>query len=188
MVLRPKDEMGYGGAAFAGSGVVFRVVAVATCEGVCCRDREYAKVCSRSETAGRVPESYQSFELRKWPCKCISISVYDGELMEKKNHTPPNSRYTLLDGFFVVMGGFVVDVDDADLLEDLRRAEGRSDYSPLEPQRMTLTTTAVENLARDGLFLKVPRRTIKDKSKADVLAKGLVCCQVLWMVVQVCIK
>ncbi|KAF8541102.1 hypothetical protein BDD12DRAFT_830621 [Trichophaea hybrida] len=121
---------------------------------------------------------------RRWGVQSSNNS-FSSEENDSKNYAPPNSCYTLLDGFYTVMGGFVVDLEDGDLLEELIRVEKREDYSPLEPLRMTLTTAAVENLAKEnGIFLKALKSTIKDKSKADVLAKGLVCCQVLWMVVQ----
>jgi hypothetical protein len=67
------------------------------------------------------------------------------------------------------MGGFVVDV--------------HSIHNTFK--RVTLTPFAVVTLAREGLFLDVPEDAIRDKSKADVLAKTLVLFQVGWMVIQV---
>lgn len=66
------------------------------------------------------------------------------------------------------MGGFVIDV---------------SDMHPTM-RYLTLTPEGVLKLARRGHFLRVYEWSIKDKSKADVLAKGLVCVQVFWLVVQ----
>jgi hypothetical protein len=67
------------------------------------------------------------------------------------------------------MGGFVLDV------------------SPLHDyyDTMTLTHHAILKLAKRGLFVSVPDESIRDKSKADFLAKGLVFIQVLFLVVQV---
>jgi hypothetical protein len=53
------------------------------------------------------------------------------------------------------------------------------------PEWFTLSKDLVLELARDNVWLKVPHDTIRDKSKADVLAKSLVCFQVLWMVIQI---
>ena len=39
-------------------------------------------------------------------------------------------------------------------------------------------------LAREGTFVDIPSAAISDKSKANLLGKGLVCIQVLWFVVQ----
>jgi hypothetical protein len=70
--------------------------------------------------------------------------------------------------WYVVMGGFVLDV------------------SPLHDYHdtMTLTHHAVLELAADGLFLPMKKQSIRDKSKADFLAKGLVLCQVSFLIVQ----
>ena len=70
--------------------------------------------------------------------------------------------------WYVVMGGFVLDV------------------SPLHDYHgtMTLTHHAVLELAKDGLFLPMKKQSIRDKSKADFLAKGLVLCQVSFLIIQ----
>lgn len=65
-------------------------------------------------------------------------------------------------------GGFVVDV---------REIKNKIKY-------VTLTPEAVLELARRGHFLRLERDTISNKSEADVLAKSLVCIQVLWFLVQ----
>ncbi|KAF8537307.1 hypothetical protein BDD12DRAFT_780639, partial [Trichophaea hybrida] len=72
------------------------------------------------------------------------------------------------------MGGFAVDTTKFD--------------PPTErpiPSRMTITFSGLITLARAKEFLEIDCETINDKSKADVLAKGLVIFQVVWMVVQV---
>jgi hypothetical protein len=70
--------------------------------------------------------------------------------------------------WYVVMGGFVLDV------------------SPLHDYHgtMTLTHHAILELAKDGLFLPMKKQSIRDKSKADFLAKGLVLCQVSFLIIQ----
>ena len=71
-------------------------------------------------------------------------------------------------GFYVTMGGFVYDVEN--LCDDLRL--------------VTLTPRGIIALAREGQFVDISTEDIKDKSKADIFTKGLICIQVSWMVIQ----
>jgi hypothetical protein len=71
-------------------------------------------------------------------------------------------------GFYAVMGGFVVNVHPI--------------HNTLK--KVTLTPFGILALAREGHFLDIPGDAIKDKSKADGLAKTLVLLQVGWMIVQ----
>lgn len=71
-------------------------------------------------------------------------------------------------GHFAVMGGFVVDVSHL--------------HNSLS--RVTISPKGIAFLASHGHFLGIPESTIRDKSKADILAKVLVCVQVAWMLVQ----
>ncbi|KAL8704170.1 MAG: hypothetical protein Q9201_002668 [Fulgogasparrea decipioides] len=66
------------------------------------------------------------------------------------------------------MGGFIVDVSHL-----------HSTYS-----RLTISPKGVAFLAKHGHVLKIPESTIRDKSKADMLAKTLVVIQVSWMLIQ----
>lgn len=50
--------------------------------------------------------------------------------------------------------------------------------------RLTISPKGIAFLARHGHFLSIPESTISDKSKADILAKVLVCLQVVWMLIQ----
>jgi hypothetical protein len=63
------------------------------------------------------------------------------------------------------MGGFVADVEDIHNVA----------------KRATITPEGVLFLARRGKFCRVNRSHVQDKGKADMLAKGLVCIQVLWV-------
>ena len=60
------------------------------------------------------------------------------------------------------------------------------DISKLHNNRdqATLTTIAIRVLAREGKFLEINPQSINDKSKADFLAKGLVCLQISWVFLQ----
>lgn len=70
--------------------------------------------------------------------------------------------------YYAVMGGFTVDISD--LHDKIPRA--------------TVTTNGILFLASHGHFIQITRESIRDKSKADLLAKGLVCVQVLWAIGQ----
>lgn len=51
-------------------------------------------------------------------------------------------------------------------------------------KKHTLTAKAVEYSARHGKFFKIDKAELADRSKADILAKSLVCFEVTWMLVQ----
>ncbi|KAI0865997.1 hypothetical protein F4860DRAFT_500053 [Xylaria cubensis] len=70
--------------------------------------------------------------------------------------------------FYVAMGGLTVDV------------------TPIHStvSHMTITPTGLVLLAEHNHFIEVPKGTINDKSKADGLAKALVCLQVAWLIIQ----
>lgn len=70
------------------------------------------------------------------------------------------------------MGGFVVDVHEMAL------SMGRT------LSKVTITSHGTAYLAQQGHFLDISRETISDKSKANLIGKGLICIQVTWMVIQ----
>lgn len=72
------------------------------------------------------------------------------------------TAFNLHYGYFVLMGGFVIDVSRL--------------HNTLS--RLTITPKGVAFLAKHGHFVKIPDSTIQDKNKADTLAKILVCVQV----------
>jgi hypothetical protein len=76
--------------------------------------------------------------------------------------------FNLMYGFFVVMGG---------LRWRLPGPEGETRY-------LTLTSTALKTLAKRGWFYWIDSKELKDRSKADGLAKLLVCAQVSWLSLQ----
>lgn len=49
---------------------------------------------------------------------------------------------------------------------------------------LVLTPKAVIQFARRGVFPDISHGTISDKSKANLLGKGLVCMQVIWFLIQ----
>lgn len=66
------------------------------------------------------------------------------------------------------MGGFTVDVSDL--------------HNTLS--RLTVFAKRLAFLAKHGHFVKISDPAIRDKSKADMLAKSLICIQMGWMLVQ----
>lgn len=74
-------------------------------------------------------------------------------------------------GFYVVMGGLVVDIRDV-----------KGSYATVP--KATLTSYGVIELAKQRHFFDIPPETLLDKSKASISGKTLVCIQILWMVVQ----
>lgn len=49
---------------------------------------------------------------------------------------------------------------------------------------VVLTPDAMIQFARERVFLDIFRGMISDKSKANLLGKGLVCIQVIWFLIQ----
>lgn len=66
---------------------------------------------------------------------------------------------------YATMGGFAVDIGHL--------------HNTVE--QATITTDGLLFLADNGHFFEVSSEIIADKSKANLLAKGLVCLQVLWV-------
>ena len=87
------------------------------------------------------------------------------------------SYWTLVHSFYAGMGGFVFDLNAA--------STSKLQTSRLVSERLTLTPRGIALLAEGGLLPTISREEIADKSKADNLAKTLVCLQAGWMVLQV---
>ena len=84
-------------------------------------------------------------------------------------------HWTSVHSHYALMGGFAFEP----------RQFGKS-FLPGNLSRLTLTLTAVEFLAANEpeLLRKISEEAIKDKSKANALAKTLVCLQALWFCLQ----
>ncbi|GAB1315365.1 hypothetical protein MFIFM68171_05575 [Madurella fahalii] len=78
------------------------------------------------------------------------------------------SYFTMVYAIYAAMGGFVVDVRDM--------------HNTVS--RLTLTPAGLLALAYQGQYIRLPDKTINDKSKSDVFGKILVCIQALWILVQ----
>lgn len=88
----------------------------------------------------------------------------------EQGRSTPIAPFSLTLGFYVVMGGFTVDVSDM--------------YDTVDT--LTLTPEGVLYFLRRGWMTgsEISTRAIRDKSKADYLGKGLVVLQVTWMCLQ----
>ncbi|VBB81964.1 Putative protein of unknown function [Podospora comata] len=76
--------------------------------------------------------------------------------------------------FFAVMGGFVADLPESAGMD----VDGK-------PRRVTVTAEGIRLLSFLGDLPTIQESQIRDKSKADWLAKSIVCFQAGWMVIQV---
>ncbi|KAI1159267.1 hypothetical protein F5B18DRAFT_655854 [Nemania serpens] len=90
------------------------------------------------------------------------------ELQEWAQKRNLEFRFGLTYCFYAAMGGFIVDVSP---IHDTLRY-------------MTITPAGLVFLAKHGHFIKHSKESIQDKSKAGILAKVLVCLQVVWLVIQ----
>ncbi|KAK6538135.1 hypothetical protein TWF694_011017 [Orbilia ellipsospora] len=99
------------------------------------------------------------------------------ETLKRTDSFPHRRRHkwTHLHSFYVTMGGFVFDVDES--------TEEEMTFIP-HHKRMTLTPEATIILAKCGHLPDIDPDDIKDKSKADGLAKVLVILQAGWFLVQ----
>ena len=76
--------------------------------------------------------------------------------------------------FYAIMGGFVIDTNDKE----------NADFIENSPQ-LTLTARGLMLLVKEGHSVpEVSEKSIQDRSKADGLAKILVCLQAGYMIVQ----
>ena len=81
-----------------------------------------------------------------------------------------DQKWTLEDAFFAVIGGYAVPSSSF----------WPSSYS----QTLTFTPIGLMELSRLGLFTKADSASVSDKSKADIVAKIIVCLQAGWFLIQ----
>ncbi|KAH7336346.1 hypothetical protein BKA65DRAFT_506239 [Rhexocercosporidium sp. MPI-PUGE-AT-0058] len=107
------------------------------------------------------------------------MNQHIGASLQEKTNGILETRHTwtMVHSFYAGMGGFIVQLDAPS-----------EDQGPLYipgDQCLTLSARGIAFLARCGHLPNIPEDDIVDKSKADGLAKSLVCLQAGWMVVQV---
>ena len=96
-----------------------------------------------------------------------------GELKIKYNLRNP---WTMTHSFFASTGGFVFDYWEEDQWNFLPRGT---------PHRLSITARGMALLIKCGHVPDIPEAEIKDKSKANNVAKALVMIQAFWMLIQV---
>ncbi|KAF2826944.1 hypothetical protein CC86DRAFT_350141 [Ophiobolus disseminans] len=101
----------------------------------------------------------------------IAIAASESRISDKRR-----APWTIAHGFYGSMGGFAIDLDDAD---------GRYARVFGDAKHLILTAKGVALLANCGHIPDISLDDIRDKNKADGLAKLLVCVQAGWMIVQV---
>lgn len=102
----------------------------------------------------------------------VEVDSSEDRQLCKRKHV-----WTTMHSFFVVMGGFVFDTSDLSKEEK---------FLPGSRDRVTLTPKALLYVAEKepSLVPDISEASITDKSKADALAKGIVCLQACWFMVQ----
>ena len=124
-----------------------------------------------------IPELVVLSAWRQWlSARKMSLELDNIFQEQKARGLPPRRNpWTIAHSYYAGMGGFVLDT------ECLPRG-----YEALfhEPDRLTLTASGVLLLAQSGHVPDLDRESIWDKSKADSLAKALVCLQAAWMILQ----
>ena len=92
--------------------------------------------------------------------------------------SPPLTRpWSLVQGFYGTMGGFVFDAS----------APAIRDIIPYDPNRpyLTLTAKGLHLLGECGHLPEIDEDDVKDKSKSDGLTKLIAVAQAAWMIVQI---
>ncbi|WQF77223.1 hypothetical protein CDEST_02237 [Colletotrichum destructivum] len=91
----------------------------------------------------------------------------------RENERFSSHTWDMTQCFYAVMGGFVVDLPSSD------------DDDEDAVKRVTVTPEGIRLLSFIGKLPEIHESQIQDKSKADWMAKSLVCIQAGWMVAQV---
>lgn len=111
------------------------------------------------------------FELQLSDDEIANSHTYcSARLNEKRTE---REQWTLEQGYFAAMGGFGLKVHH-DLNPETYDA---GEYT-------TLTPEGVQLLMKCDLLPTLPKQSVRARSKSDYLAKGLVCVQVAWMLIQ----
>jgi hypothetical protein len=100
----------------------------------------------------------------------------DAAFRRSKDPSNPPEAWSTAQCFYAVMGGFVTHVPWI----GAETAGGGEDG-----HRAALTASALRLLSFVGRLPRIPESQIQDKSKADWMAKSIVCVQAAWMVAQV---
>ena len=101
--------------------------------------------------------------------------------MQQTVHHPERYPWTMVHGFYASIGGLAIHISEELPEEDRFAPLGSNEY-------WSLTNYGLEMLLkRDEARIKIPnlsKEEINSKSKANGLAKSLVCLQALWFIAQ----
>lgn len=89
-------------------------------------------------------------------------------------------EWSVVHGFYAAMGGFVFDLDETTAQALCLPANGL--------HRLTVTPRGLAVLADCDLLPTISQREIRDKSKADGLAKAIACLQATWIIMQAIVR
>ncbi|KID91968.1 hypothetical protein MGU_00879 [Metarhizium guizhouense ARSEF 977] len=146
------------------------------------------------DPTGHFRDSEQDIELGSIPSLEAPSSEQrgqDGSLLSCVSHSsesaakgpclPGKHHWTVTHSFFVLSGGFAFDTTG--LPEDQK-------FLPGSRNRVTLNQEAVLRVARHfpSLVPDISEAAIADKSKANALAKAIVCLQATWFVIQCLVR
>jgi hypothetical protein len=95
-------------------------------------------------------------------------------MLLKKSGTAAR-EWTMSHSFFAAMGGFVYRTS----------SDPATTFIEGDSRQLVLTTHAVQLLESVDLLPDLSEKDIEDKSKADALAKTLVCLQATWLLIQI---
>ncbi|KAK0511034.1 hypothetical protein JMJ35_006586 [Cladonia borealis] len=98
-------------------------------------------------------------------------TLADGKTNLKTRRHP----WTMTHSFYAIMGGFAFDTSDAE-----------PNFLPNHRSRLCISVYGLSYIAKKApeLIPEIAEQQIKDKSKADSMAKFIVCLQALWFCVQ----
>ncbi len=105
------------------------------------------------------------------PERAGPTTLPNGKTSLKKRRHP----WTMTHSFYAIMGGFTFDTSDAE-----------PNFLPKHRSRLCISVNGLSYIAKKApeLIPDIAEKQIKDKSKADSLAKFIVCLQALWFCVQ----
>ena len=105
------------------------------------------------------------------------IKAEDDKNIANTEPRPLKRSWSLVQGFYATMGGFVFDASSPAI----------RDIIPYDPSRpyLTLTAKGLHLLGECGYLPDIDEEDIKDKSKSDGLTKLIAVAQAAWMIVQI---
>ena len=108
-----------------------------------------------------------------------SEEIEDKEEKDDANFEPPplKKSWSMVQGFYATMGGFVFDASSPAIREIIPYDESRP--------YLTITAKGLRLLGECGHLPDIDEEDIKDKSKSDGLTKLIAVIQAAWMIVQI---